>query len=66
MSQASTRGPGTRKEDWIAHQLRRVYDNALQDAVPPEMMKMLNALDGEDADEAEVEAASGPGEDQDA
>jgi mannose/cellobiose epimerase-like protein (N-acyl-D-glucosamine 2-epimerase family) len=64
MSQASTRGPGTRKEDWIAHQLRRVYDNALQDAVPPEMMKMLNALDGEDEPEAEI--ASEPGEDQDA
>jgi Anti-sigma factor NepR len=39
------RPPGTRKEDWIAHQLRRVYDEALHDSIPQSMMDLLNALD---------------------
>ena len=28
------RPPGLRKQDWIASQLRRVYDEALQEEIP--------------------------------
>ena len=45
MSEATTRRPGTRKEDWITLQFRRVYDDALQDSLPPEMLELLNELD---------------------
>ncbi len=37
--------PGNRKQDWIASQLRRVYDEALQEAIPEDMMELLNKLD---------------------
>ena len=39
------RGPGARKEDWIANQLRRVYDEALHEEIPQEMLDLLSALD---------------------
>jgi hypothetical protein len=39
------RAPGSRKEDWIAHQLKRVYDDALDEAIPREMLDLLNQLD---------------------
>jgi len=39
------RSPGARKEDWIASQLRRVYDEALHEAIPQDMIDLLNALD---------------------
>jgi hypothetical protein len=39
------RSPGTRKEDWIASQLRRVYDDALNEEIPQEMLDLLSALD---------------------
>jgi hypothetical protein len=42
------RTPGTRKEDWIANQLRHVYDEALNDAIPQRMIDLLNALDETD------------------
>lgn len=45
MTEATTRGPGGRKEDWITHQFRRVYDGALEDAVTPEMRRLLDLLD---------------------
>lgn len=41
-----TRGYGGRKEDWIANQLRRVYDDALHEPIPKEMLDLLDALDG--------------------
>ena len=28
-------GRGTRKEDWIGNELRRVYDEALKEDIPP-------------------------------
>jgi hypothetical protein len=37
--------PGVRKEDWIANHLKRVYDEALSDSIPQEMLDLLNALD---------------------
>jgi hypothetical protein len=40
------RGAGPRKEDWIGDQLRRVYDEALREPVPPEMLALLDELDG--------------------
>jgi hypothetical protein len=46
------RGPGARKEDWIANQLRRVYDEALNEQIPQKMIDLLNALDeGDEADD---------------
>ena len=42
-----SRGPGTRKEDWIGNELRRVYDEALKEEIPPEMMALLGQLDRE-------------------
>ena len=47
--------PGSRKEDWIANQLRRVYDDALHEAIPQSMLDLLNALD--ESDEARDEAS---------
>jgi hypothetical protein len=41
------RAPGTRKQDWIAQHLRRVYDDALNDDIPQEMLDLLKALDDE-------------------
>jgi hypothetical protein len=39
------RSPGTRKEDWIANQLRRVYDDALNEDIPKKMLDLLKALE---------------------
>jgi hypothetical protein len=42
-------GRGTtkpRKQDWIGNQLRRVYDEALREAIPEDMLKLLDRLDG--------------------
>ena len=36
---------GMRKQDWIASQLRRVYDEALQEEIPVEMLDLLAKLD---------------------
>jgi hypothetical protein len=46
------RSPGSRKEDWIASQLRRVYDDALQDSIPQPMLDLLRALDDDGDDGA--------------
>ncbi|MFT3973014.1 MAG: NepR family anti-sigma factor [Amaricoccus sp.] len=34
-----------RKHDWIARQLRRVYDEALDEEVPADMLAILAKLD---------------------
>ena len=34
-----------RKQDWIANQLRRVYDEALQEDIPQDMLELLAKLD---------------------
>ena len=34
-----------RKQDWIASQLRRVYDEALQEDIPADMLALLEQLD---------------------
>jgi hypothetical protein len=39
------RGLSPQKEDWIASQLKRVYDDALNEPIPQEMLDLLNALD---------------------
>jgi hypothetical protein len=39
------RGPGARKEDWIGDHLRHVYDDALNESIPQEMLDLLKALD---------------------
>jgi hypothetical protein len=36
---------GGRKEDRIASQLRQVYDEALRDPIPEDMLKLLDQLD---------------------
>jgi hypothetical protein len=47
------RTPGARKEDWIASQLRHVYDEALNEAIPQNMIDLLNALDASDSADGE-------------
>jgi Anti-sigma factor NepR len=37
----------SRKQDHIAIQLRRVYDQALREAIPDDMLKLLDQLDGD-------------------
>ncbi|MCA1242118.1 hypothetical protein LC092_06695 [Stappia stellulata] len=48
-----------RKEDWIGNQLRKVYDEALSEEIPADMMELLAALDDSDAEKpaADEEAA---------
>jgi hypothetical protein len=36
---------GARKQDWITNQLRRVYDEALQEEIPADMLELLAKLD---------------------
>lgn len=33
------------KEDWIGRQLRRVFDNALSEPLPDDIMSLLDRLD---------------------
>ncbi|TYC51335.1 hypothetical protein FMN50_22615 [Rhodobacterales bacterium] len=33
------------KEDWIGSQLRKVYDEALSEDIPDDMLDLLSALD---------------------
>jgi hypothetical protein len=47
---------GASKEDWIASQLKSVYDAAAEEPVPADMLALLDQLD--DADDAEP--TSGP------
>jgi hypothetical protein len=47
MGAEKTRAPGTRKQDWIAQHLQRVYDDALNDDIPQAMLDLLKALDDE-------------------
>ncbi|WEK51710.1 MAG: NepR family anti-sigma factor [Candidatus Kaistia colombiensis] len=35
------------KEDWIGRQLRRVFDNALNEPLPDDIMSLLNRIDDE-------------------
>ena len=51
MSDASARTPGSRKEDWIASQFRRVYNDALEESIPPEMLNLINAIDERGAED---------------
>lgn len=44
------RAERARKQDWIASQLRRVYDEALQEEIPADMMALLSKLDGKEGD----------------
>ncbi len=43
--------PEARKQDWIASQLRRVYDEALQEDIPADMLALLSKLDEADEEE---------------
>lgn len=47
-------GVGVRKRDWIANQLRHVYDEALEEAIPPEMLALLSKLDDATGEEGEA------------
>lgn len=38
-------GAATRKHDWIARQLQRVYDEALEEQIPDDMLALLSKLD---------------------
>jgi hypothetical protein len=37
--------PGGRRADWIGDHLKQVYDEALQEAIPAEMLELLGKLD---------------------
>jgi hypothetical protein len=39
------RRAGTRKQDWIGSHLRHVYDEALTESIPDDMLSLLNQLD---------------------
>ena len=48
------------KEDWIGSQLKKVYDEALSEDIPDDMLDLLSALDDketkdQDADEEAAE-----------
>ena len=36
---------GKSKEDWIGNQFRRIYDEALEDSIPSDMLSLLEQLD---------------------
>ncbi|MEP0234477.1 NepR family anti-sigma factor [Roseibium sp.] len=36
---------GKSKEDWIGNQLKRIYDEALTEDIPDDMMSLLDQLD---------------------
>jgi hypothetical protein len=44
------RADRARKQDWIASQLRRVYDEALQEDIPDDMMALLAKLDDKESE----------------
>ncbi|HRO12159.1 MAG TPA: NepR family anti-sigma factor [Amaricoccus sp.] len=44
---------GARKQDWITNQLRRVYDEALQEEIPADMLELLAKLEGKTAKESD-------------
>jgi|GEM_PF-2147406 len=35
----------TTKEDWIGNQLKKVYDEALSEEIPDDMLELLSSLD---------------------
>lgn len=39
-----------KKEDWIGRQLRRVFDDALSEPLPDDIMSLLERLDDEATD----------------
>ena len=43
------------KEDWIGNQLKKVYDEALSEDIPDDMMDLLSALDDRGSDEEAAE-----------
>ncbi|TYC78026.1 hypothetical protein FMN63_03965 [Stappia sp. BW2] len=43
------------KEDWIGSQLKKVYDEALSEDIPDDMMDLLSALDSRGSDEEAAE-----------
>ncbi|MHA7776886.1 NepR family anti-sigma factor [Roseibium sp. M-1] len=46
------------KEDWIGSQLKKVYDDALSENIPDDMLDLLSALDQDtDRDSSDEEAA---------
>ncbi|NVK35129.1 MAG: hypothetical protein HWE23_11655 [Rhodobacteraceae bacterium] len=42
------------KEDWIGNQLKQVYDEALSEDIPSDMMDLLSALDDSETQEQET------------
>ncbi|POF28420.1 NepR family anti-sigma factor [Roseibium marinum] len=49
----------TTKEDWIGSQLKQVYDEALSESIPDDMLQLLSSLDdkGSKEDSTDEEAA---------
>lgn len=55
-------GPRTAgdKQDWIGDQLRRVYDEALHEDIPQEMLVLLDRLDGTSRTDEDKDDSSDP------
>lgn len=45
------------KEDWIGRQLRRVFDNALNEPLPDDIMSLLDRIDEKPAAKPPAEKA---------
>lgn len=43
------------KRDWIGNQLKKVYDEALHEKIPDDMMDLLSALDEQDTERPSVD-----------
>ncbi|PVB59634.1 NepR family anti-sigma factor [Labrenzia sp. 011] len=41
----------TKKEDWIGSQLKKVYDEALSETIPDDMLELLSSLDDPESEE---------------
>ncbi|WP_417684003.1 NepR family anti-sigma factor [Roseibium sp.] len=48
---------GRTKEDWIGNQLKKIYDEAVTEDIPDDMLALLSQLDGSPDDESGEECA---------
>lgn len=47
------------KEDWIGRQLRRVFDDALNEPLPDDIMSLLERIDEHPSEQAKPESKNG-------
>lgn len=56
---------GKSKEDWIGSQFRRIYDEALEESIPNDMLALLDQLDESTGSKKSDNAAGDVPSDQD-